>query len=52
MASTEKYDMGSKLLNGIKSKYVNNLDCVRVKEGESECFRIYSDVRQVGIMSP
>ena len=52
MASTEKYDMGSKLLNGIKSKHVNNLDCVRVKEDESECFRIYSDVRQMGIMSP
>ena len=26
------YDVGSKLLNGIKSMYVNSLPCVRVKE--------------------
>ena len=39
-------------MNGIKSIYVNNLACDRVKRGESECFRIDSDVRQVYIMSP
>ena len=46
------YDVGAKLLNGIKSMYVNSLDCVRVKGGESECFRIDSGVRQGSIMSP
>ena len=30
------YDVGGKLLNGIKCMYVNSLACVRVKEGESE----------------
>ena len=44
--------MGGKLLNGIKSMYVNSLACVRVKGGESECFRINSSVRQGCIMSP
>ena len=34
------YDVGSKLLNGIKSMYVNSLTCVRVQGGESECFGI------------
>ena len=38
------YDMGGKLLNGIKSMYVNSLSCVRVKGVESECFRIDSGV--------
>ena len=45
------YDVSGKLLNGIKSVYVANLDCVRVKGGESECFRIDSGDRQVCIMS-
>ena len=31
---------------------VNSLTCVRVKGGESECFRIDSGVRQVCIISP
>ena len=44
--------MGGKLLNGIKSMYVNSLACVRVKGGESECFRIDSGVRQMCIMFP
>ena len=44
------YDVGGILLNGIKSVYVNSLACVRVKGGESECFRIDSGVRQVCIM--
>ena len=34
------YDMGGKLLCGIKSMYVESLACVRVKGGESEWFRI------------
>ena len=37
--------MGGKLFNGIKSVYVNSLACVRVKGGESECYRINSGVR-------
>ena len=45
------YDVGSELLNSIKTMYVNNLACVRVKGGESECFRIDS-VRHGSIMSP
>ena len=44
--------MGCKLLNGIKSMYVNILACVGVKEDESECFRINSGVRQGCIISP
>ena len=32
--------------------YFNSLACVRVKEGESECFRIDSGVRQGCILSP
>ena len=39
------HDVGSKLLNGIKSMYVNSLTCVKVKRGESECFRIDIGVR-------
>ena len=39
------YDVGGKLLNGIKIMYVNSQACVRVKGGESECFRINSSVR-------
>ena len=46
------YDVGGKLFNGIKSMYVNNLACVRVKEGKSECFRIDIGVKQVCIMFP
>ena len=45
-------DVGGKLLNGIKSIYVNSLACVRVKGGENEFFRINSGVKQRGIMSP
>ena len=46
------YDVGGKLLNGIKSISVNRLTWVRVKGGESKCFRIESDVRQGCIMFP
>ena len=40
------YYVGGKPLNSIKSMYVNSLACVRVKGGESECFRINRGVRQ------
>ena len=46
------YDVGSKLLNGINSIYVNILACVKVKGGEAECFRIDRGVRQGCNMSP
>ena len=45
------HDVGGKLLNIIKSMYANTLACIRVKECESECFRIESGVRQGYIMS-
>ena len=34
------YDVGFKLLNRIKSMYINSLAYVRVKGGESDGFRI------------
>ena len=34
------YDVGGKLLSGIKNVYVDSLAWVRVKGGESECFMI------------
>ena len=46
------YDVGGKLLNGIKIMYVDSLACVRIKGGESELFRIDNGVRQGCIMSP
>ena len=46
------YNVGGKLLNVIKSMYVKSLACIRVKGGESKCFRIDSGVRQGCIMSP
>ena len=46
------YDVGVKLLNGIKRMYVNSLTCVRAKESETEGFRIDSGVRQGCIISP
>ena len=36
------YDIGGKLLNRIKSIYVNSLAYVRVKRSESQCCRIDS----------
>ena len=39
------YDVGGKLLKGIRSMYINSLACVRVKGGENECFKINSSVR-------
>ena len=46
------YDVGSKLLNGIKTMHVNSLACVIVKGSERECFSIDSGVRQRCIVSP
>ena len=46
------YDMGGKLLNGIKIMYVNSLDRFREKGGESEYFRINSCMGQGCIVSP
>ena len=45
------YDVGGKLLSGIKSMYVDSSACVRVKVGQSDQFRIDSGVRQGCIMS-
>ena len=40
------YDVGNKLLSGIKSMYVDSLAYVRVKGDENESFRIDSGMRQ------
>ena len=45
------YDVVGKLLNSMKTIYVNSLACIRVKGCESECFRIDSGMRQMCIMS-
>ena len=45
------YDVGGKLLGGIKDMYVDILACIRVKRGKNEQFRINSWVRQGCIMS-
>ena len=34
------YDVGGKLLSNIKSMYVDSSECVRVKGGEIDQFRI------------
>ena len=41
-----------KPLNGIKTMYVDSSAYIKVKEGESEQFRINNGVRQGCIMSP
>ena len=42
------YDVGSKLLNVIKSMYSYvNQELIRVKGGEGQCFRINSGLKQV-----
>ena len=46
------YYVNDKLLNWIKSMYINSLACVRIKECESERFKIESCMRQGCIMSP
>ena len=45
------YNVGGKMLSGIKSMYVDSLACVRVKGCENEIM-IDSGVRQGCIMSP
>ena len=45
-------DVGGKLLNGIKSIYINRLAFVRMKGVESQCFWINSGVRHWCIRSP
>ena len=40
------YDVGGKLLSGIKCMNVNSIACVRVKGRVCECFRIDSGVIQ------
>ena len=45
------YDVGGKLLYGIKNVYVSSVACIRVKGCESECFMINSGVRLWCIMS-
>ena len=44
--------MGGKQLDGMKSTFVHSLACIRVKGGDSECFRIYSSVGHGCIISP
>ena len=44
--------MDCKLLNGIKSMYVDSLACIKVKGGESKGLRVNIGVRQGCIMSP
>ena len=46
------YDVSGKLLNGIKSMYVDRLSSVKVKNGERECFSVDSGVRQSCVISP
>ena len=46
------YDVGSKLLNGIKSIHINSLACVRVKKRVIDCFGIEIGMRQGFILSP
>ena len=44
------YDVGGKLLSGIKNMHGNSLSCVRVKRSDSVCFRIGSAMRKGSIM--
>ena len=53
MASVENVRCGEdKLLNGIKSMYVDSSASIRVKGYESERFKIDIEVREEYIMSP
>ena len=45
------YDLGGKLLSGIKGMYVDSSACVRVKGDECERFRVDSVMREGCIMS-
>ena len=46
------YDVGGKILDGIKSICVDGLACIKVKGGERKCFRVHSWVRQGCMISP
>ena len=46
------YDVGGKLLNGIKSMNVNNLPYVGIKELKRKCFMINSGVKRGCIRPP
>jgi hypothetical protein len=46
------YGVGGRLLNGIKSMYVDSEACVRINGVVSEWFKIESGVRQGCVMSP
>ena len=46
------FDVGDKILNGIKTMYVDSSSLYQSKGGENERFRIASRVRQGCIMSP
>ena len=46
------YDVGGKLLDGIKSMYVNSLACVKLKGSDSKGFRIDISARHTCITSP
>ena len=45
------YDVGGKLLRGIKSMYVDSSASVRIKGGESERFRIFVHLFYHGLTS-
>ena len=47
-----KYDVVGKLLNGIKSVYINSPSYIRLKGVKRVCFRIEIGVRKGCIMSP
>ena len=40
------FNVGGKLLNGIKMMYINSLACIRVKRGKRDCFGLDRGVRQ------
>ena len=46
------YDVGGKLLNGIRNMYFNSLAYIRAKGGENEYLRINSCMKHGCIMSP
>ena len=46
------YGVGGRLLNGVKSMYVDSEACIRVNGEVSEWFKIESGVRQGCVMSP
>ena len=45
------YGLGGKLLNAVKSFYIDSRGCVRVGMGESEWFNVKMGLRQRCVMS-